>query len=56
MIENADCDSAADLDNTEIGHELTHKSDETENGVDEIVLQKVVPVILRLLVIAHLQI
>ena len=40
MIENADSDSAADLDNTEIGYELTHESDETENGVvcvDEIV-------------------
>ena len=33
MIENADSDSAADLDNTEIGYELTHESDETENGV-----------------------
>ena len=40
MIENADSDSAADLDNTEIGYELTHESNETENGVvcvDEIV-------------------
>ena len=40
MIENADTDSAADLDNTEIGYELTHESDETEYGVvciDEIV-------------------
>ena len=40
MIENADSDSAADLDNTEIGYELTHESDETEYGVvcvDEIV-------------------
>ena len=40
MIKNADSDLAADLDNTEIGYELVHESDETENGVvrvDEIV-------------------
>ena len=40
MIENVSFDSPADLDNTEIEYELTHESDETENGVvrvDEIV-------------------